>query len=299
MTNNPRQQPYDNLLKRLLENQASSIIPLLLPEGDVTIVEELNIEVLLPPRRTDRVYKAPYKGEMHIFHIEFESSANTKMDKRLLVYHALLLEKHELPIISVIIYPFEVAPVIPPLRESDADGDILNFRYRTLPLWQMDAHRYVERRAIPMYGLLPVMEGISSDLLLNAISEMIEYYGDDEAHLRDELLCFKVLLERAGRLEDEEMQRVERRIRMFDPLLEQDPWVQGLRAQGVAQGELKQAREMMVRFVQRCFPSLTHIAQTKAAEIGQVELLNALSEQLWLAPDESAAREALDGRAAS
>lgn len=86
---------------------------------------------------------------------------------------------------------------------------------------------------------------------------------------------------------------------MLDPLLEQDPWIQGLKAQERRAGELKQAREAVVRAVQRRFPSLANIAQTKAAQIDQVELLNALSEQLWLAADENAARNALEERIAS
>lgn len=172
MATDTRQQPYDNLLKRLLEHQPLAIIPFLLPDGDITIVEELNIEVLLPPRRTDRVYKALYRREVHILHVEVETSTNHNMDKRLLVYHALLLEKYNLPIISIIIYPFKTVPVAPPLKESDADGEILSFRYQTLSLWHMDARVYIERRATPIYGLLPVMEGTNSDLLLNAIDEM-------------------------------------------------------------------------------------------------------------------------------
>ena len=47
----------------------------------------------------------------------------------------------------------------------------------------------------------------------------------NEAHLRDELLCFRVLLVRAQRLPEAEMLRVERRIRMSDLLLEDDPWI--------------------------------------------------------------------------
>jgi hypothetical protein len=86
---------------------------------------------------------------------------------------------------------------------------------------------------------------------------------------------------------------------MLDPLLEQDPWIQELGARREAQGELRQAREAVVRFVQRRFPSLANIAQTKAAGIDQVDLLNALSEQLWLAADENAARNALEERIAS
>jgi predicted transposase YdaD len=110
MAKDHQKQSYDNLLKRLVENQPAAILPWLFPDLGIEIVEELNVEVLLPPRRTDRVYRArlrKYGGKMVILHVEFESTANTKMAKRLLIYHALLLEKHNLPVLSLIVYPFE------------------------------------------------------------------------------------------------------------------------------------------------------------------------------------------------
>lgn len=78
----------------------------------------------------------------------------------------------------------------------------------------------------PLYGLLPAMDCTSEELLLEALEDMLQYYRGDEDHLRDELLCFQTLPQRARRLPDAELQNVLRRVRMFDPLLETDPWVQ-------------------------------------------------------------------------
>jgi hypothetical protein len=127
---------------------------------------------------------------------------------------------------------------------------------------------------------------------------MIEYYAEDESRLRDELLCFKVLLERAKRLPEDEMQRVLRRIHMFDPLLEEDPWVKEKVAEGELKGELKGARTLLVDFIESRFPSLAEIAQTKATQIEQLEVIHSLSKQLWVAPDEQAARALLEAQTA-
>jgi hypothetical protein len=300
MTPDKPHQPYDNLLKRLVENQPKQIIPLLFPGLVGEVLEELNVEVLLPPRRMDRVYKTRPEASAaeEILHLEFEVTANGKMDVRLLIYHALLLEKHELPITSWIVYPFETSVVTPPLKEYRGTREILSFEYETLPLWKLDARVYVEQHAVPLYGLLPTMQGINDELLLQAIDEMVEYYRDLEAHLRDELLCFRVLLGRAQRLPEDEMMRVERRIRMFDPLLEDDPWVKEKvaesEARGIAKGKAEEARETLVRFVQRRFPSLADTVRAKAASLHQIETLNALMEQLWFASDEYAARALLE-----
>ena len=110
MANDAQKQPYDNLLKQFVEKQPDVILPLLFPDLVREVVGEVNIEILLPPRRVDRVYKMlPVDGEEEeILHVEYEVSPNDKMDKRLLVYHSVLYEKHELPITSVIVYPFEL-----------------------------------------------------------------------------------------------------------------------------------------------------------------------------------------------
>jgi hypothetical protein len=56
-----QKQVYDNVLKRLVEKQADSVIPLLLGPLATEVVEELNIEMLIPPRRSDRAYMSFYQ----------------------------------------------------------------------------------------------------------------------------------------------------------------------------------------------------------------------------------------------
>ena len=306
-----RTQSYDNLLKRLVEHQAKALLPIFFQHLPIVRLEELTIELLIPPRRGDRVYKAYLRradGSLKtvILQVEFEADDNQKMDKRLHVYHAVLHEKYELPVYSLLVYPFEVTGVSSPLIEDD-DGTVIDiFHYRTLPLFNESALNYVEQGVVPMYGLLPVMKDTSDELLLKAIDAMVEYYGDNESLLRDELLCFRVLFERAHQLSAEEEARVERRLHMFDPLLENSPWVQaklaeslekglakGL-AKGEARGEFHHAQEMVIRFVQRRFPSLGEVARTCVQQATQTRALNALMEQLWFAPDEFAARALLE-----
>ncbi len=294
---NAKNQSYDNLLKRMLEHQYQAIIPLLLRDSTIEAIEELTVEMLIPPRRGDRVYKVFYKGEWHILHCEFESSSNGKMDKRLLVYHALLWEKYELPIISIIVYPFQVTTVSSPLKEHDADGEILSFRYRTVLLWKEDARHYINTQAVPFYGFLPAMDEITDDLLLHAIDDMVNYYGDNQELLRDELLCFRVLLERAQRLPADEILRVERRIHMFDPLLEESPWVKGKmaesKAKGIVKGELQSTKRIILKIIQNRFPALSAAAEKRVEGMKQLKALDTLVDQLMQASNESEARVAL------
>jgi hypothetical protein len=70
LTKDTKNQVYDNILKRLFDKHATAIIPRLLAEDDIQVleeirlveseeeaVEELNVEVLIPPRRNDRVFR--------------------------------------------------------------------------------------------------------------------------------------------------------------------------------------------------------------------------------------------------
>lgn len=294
MANDAQKQVYDNILKRLVQHQASAIIPLLLGENDCQVLGEENIEVLIPPRRSDRIYTLAYHDQRVVIDIEYESAASNVMDVRLLIYHAVLLEKYHCPVISMIVYPFEVSMATSPLREVLGDEEILSFHYRTVPLFKLDARTFVQQGAVQIYGMLPTMEGVSDELLLQALDEMVQFYEKDETLLREELLCFRILLTRAKRLPDAAMLRVERRIRMFDSLLENDPWVQEKVAEGRVEEKLSSRREILVNFIQTRFPALAETAKAKTAQLSQLETLNALMTQLWLAPDEQAARALLE-----
>ena len=306
-----QKQVYDNVLKRLVEKQAASVIPLLLGPLVTEVIEELNIEVLIPPRRTDRAYKTRSENGLEVLDLEFETAANGKIDKRLLIYHAILLEKYDLPVTSLLIYPFEEPVVAPPLVETNGSKEILRFYYQTLYLPNLDARLFVEQGAVPVYGLLPAMSQVSDELLLQSIEEMIEYYQDNDDFLRDELMCFAVLLRRAQPLPKVQFERVLRRIHMFDQLLEEDPWVKekvaegeakgearGI-AKGEARGEAKGRAKELVRLVQGRHPTLLHLAKARARKGEPLDVLDALIEQLWAAPNEQAARRLLETYPAS
>src|SRR5947209_6442125 len=153
MAHESQKQPYDNVLKMIFEGQQAAMLPHLLGE-DVVFLEELNIEVLNPPLRVDRAYKVLCRGKEHILHFEYETGANSRMDIRMLVYHAYFLHKYGLPVISVIIYPFETSMVESPLKEISGSEELLTFRFRVLALWKLEATEYINRQIISMYALL-------------------------------------------------------------------------------------------------------------------------------------------------
>jgi hypothetical protein len=229
------------------------------------------------------------------------------ISRRLLIYHSLLIEKYntedgeEIIVITLVVYPFDIPGGEPVLIEKYGDEKILYFCYRELSLRAIDAPTFVQARSIPLYGWLPAMGGVSLELLMNAIEDMIKYYHGDDDSLRDELLCFLALLNRAKPLPDDEMKQVLRRISMHDPLLEEDPWVLEFaarrevqaEARGEAKGEIKNMRESIELFVQMRFPNLIDLARERVQRAENLILLQRIQASLYVAPDEDNARSVL------
>jgi hypothetical protein len=76
----------------------------------------------------------------------------------------------------------------------------------------------------------------------------------------------------------------------------EDSWVyQGVIAKGVVQGGLQQLRQMLVRRVQKSFPTLVHLAKEKAALLQDVEILNNVIDAIIDAETLEEARDILEG----
>jgi hypothetical protein len=283
-----QQQPYDNLLKSLLDGQEEHLIHHFLAEA--VYLETLNIEVMRTLLRVDRVYKVLYKRKEHILHLEFETGADGNMASRLLDYHAYLYYKYGLPVISIIVYPFRTTIATSPLEEMSDEEQILIFRFRVFPLWVLSAEKYVQEHEVAMYALLPAMEGANVQLLGKAIDDMIKYYQDDEIKLARELRWMGIVLRRADIVPLEEKREIEERISMYDDLMEKDPKMRSIRAESEVKGEAKALRKVIVAVVKRRFPSLIELAQQRVKSLATPAELDALFEQIESASDESAAR---------
>jgi len=283
-----KQQQYDNAIKSLLEDREAQMLSHFLP-GSV-YQETLTIEVMRTPLRVDRVYKALYRGKEHIVHIEFETGADSRMASRLLDYHTYFLHKYQLSVISILIYPFSTTIATSPFEEIGSDGKpILTFHFIVLPLWKEKAQEYLEKHAIEMYSFLPTMEGANLPLLSEAIGEMVEWYRNDQPRLARELRWMGIMLRRANIVPLEDKQILERRLSMYDDLMEKDPKMRKIRAESEAKG----FRIAIVTLVKGRFPSLTELAQQRVKQVTMPDDLRALLEKIISASDEATARRIL------
>jgi hypothetical protein len=281
-------QVYDTSMKELVDKQVKDILPVLLPGA--TYESTLNVEIVRPMMRTDKVYIVYYCGRKHILHIEFESSGNPRMGARMLAYNAILHLEYNLPVISILIYLFKTKMVVTPLRIEGADGIITTFRFRIVPLFLLRAERYVREHITCMYPLLPTMKGATHKLVEVAMKELKEVYKGGDDTLGDFFAYMVILLERVKTIAPLEKQKMKEALNMYNNLWDQSPIIQRMKAAseavGEAKGEIKGLRKALINVVRIRFPRLTELARERAEQITDAEKLNTMIEQILTAPDE-------------
>jgi hypothetical protein len=280
--NESQQQPYDRALKSLMEDHAAEMVPELVP-GARFIVEQNN-ELTRLNLRADIVYLIEYKGELRILNMELQTDAEKNMAFRMLVYHLELYDKYQLPVISVVLYPFETSIPEPVFQTEASSKTRIRFDHDVLCLWTIEAEPFLQRRIVSMYTLLPAMKGITASMLLQVIDEMAQSYTGE--HLSRHLRRFRTILRRSKTLSAQDKQIVENRMRSYDSLLESDPEIQQMKAQV--------GQEYVMLVVKTRFPALIEIAQRQVAQLNKNDDLNRLMKQIILAPDEKIARWVLD-----
>jgi len=285
-------QRYDTTFKEWIEWQVSDILPVLLPGA--TYQQTLTIELIKPTLRADKVFKMLYNGEDRIFNPEFETGSDNKMASRLHVYNAILYYDYQIPVISMIIYPFRTTVAQPPLLVPKGDGGIIHFDYHILELYRQDAEQYVRNHIRCMYPMLPTMQGTDHLMVRRVMGELREIYQDDVVPLAQQFIWINLLLERTTTISRSEKGEIFKELKMYEALWDQSPRVQQIRAESEAEGrrkgEVQTLRRMLVRDVKVKFPALADLAQEEAERINDPAALDLLYQQVFAADDEKLVR---------
>ncbi len=296
-------QPYDTTLKTWIKENPQEILPILLPGA--IFQEAIDIERIKPTMRTDRVFKALYRGALHILNIELETGSDGNMPARLYAYNALLYLEYGLPVISIIIYPFRTTMAKSPLIIKSGDETLTTFYFKTLPLFTLEAEHYVREHHTCMYPLLPTMHGANADLIAQAMEELASLYREDEVSLAQQFVWMELLLERTDTISALEKVKIQEQIKMYDPLWDEHPKVKKMRAEAEAQSEIR-ARQAELSALQRAivnlvkarFPDLTEQAKKRVEQLDSPDTLNFLLVEIGSAADETVARHILHPSAA-
>ncbi len=172
--------------------------------------------LIFPPSAWTKSSRILYDGQEQILHIEFETGYDDQLKSRLLVYNANFYRDYDLPVITIVIYPFKVTMAVPPLHVPN----ILTFHFQTLPLFEQNAEDIVRQHITCMYPLVPTMQNVDDDLIAQIIRELEELYQVDKAKLSDAIVWMRLLLGRTDTISSPEKEQVEKRLSMYDQLWE-------------------------------------------------------------------------------
>lgn len=133
-----------------------------------------------------------------------------------------------------------------PLREASRQEEILTFYFKVLPLWKLDAEQYVHDGALSIYALLPTMQGVTDELLMQAMKELTEYYKENEIMVARQFVWMGIMLRRSDTISPQDKARMQKELRMYDKLWDEDPEIQRIKAEAKAEGEEKGKAEARV-----------------------------------------------------
>ncbi len=286
-------QQYDTTFKDWIRKAAPDVLPLFLPGA--VYEDTLDIEIIKPAMRADKVFKIrfPEQDREYIANVEFESGTDPYITSRLLVYNAVLYHDHHLPVISMIVYPFQTTMADSPLVVSDGKKNIITFDFQRLALFRENAEHYVREHIVSMYPLLPTMQGADHVLLKRAMDELADLYRGEEGTLAEQFVWMELLLERTGTISVREKKEIQKELKMYNSLWENHPKVKELRAEmaeSAAKGEIKAAQRMLVGVTTARFPALAELVQQEAAKMTNVGAIELLVQKVATAASEDIAR---------
>ena len=236
------------------------------------------------------------------------------MAVRLLVYNAILYHDHDLPVISIIVYPFRTKIAESPLQVRTKRGEILTFHFQVLPLFALEAEQFVLNHIACMYPLLPTMQGTDYPLIQQVLDELTELYKEDEITLSQQIIWMSIFLERTDTIAKREKYKIQEKLNMYDQLWEENSKIKKIRAEskaegiaegiaegearGEARGEVKALQEVLVTTVELRFPALAELAEKQVKQVDKTDQLTLLFRQITTASDENIVRHVLNSLAA-
>jgi hypothetical protein len=103
-------------------------------DGKVSVVDA---DVSSVTAAADKVIRVD-AAQPYLAHLEFQSSGDPNLDRRMLLYNTLLRARHGLPVWSVVVLlrPEARSGATGRFRDLVADDLSIDFRYRVLPVWE-------------------------------------------------------------------------------------------------------------------------------------------------------------------
>ncbi len=144
------------------------------------------------------------------------------------------------------------------------------------------------------------------------------FYEGDEIALSQQLIWMEIFLERTDTVPQQEKNKIQEKLNMYDQLWEENSKIKRIRAESRAEGEAKGLAEgeakglaegeakgkvealqaALVTTVELRFPALSELAARQVKQINKPDMLTLLFRQITIASDEEIVRQVLNLSAA-
>ncbi|MDB5312667.1 MAG: hypothetical protein JWO38_6869 [Gemmataceae bacterium] len=277
-------QPYDATAKELLETDPAgwaAFLGVTRPTHRVRVVDSDLATITAATDRVLRIEDVP----PWLLHVEFQSAWDGWLPRRLLMYNALLGEKHRLPVASVVVLLAPRAeaaaltgryPVAPPF------GPAWEFGYTVVRVWELPAERMLggPLAVVPLAPVAAVTPAEVPDIIARA-GQRIRREADADTGDRLMTAIGFLLQLRYGDMTAEELIRKVPDVRDFGPFRTflEEGRAEG-RALGQAEGRAEGVRQSILALGRKKFGVPTPEQEAVVNALADLAQLESLREKL-------------------
>ena len=254
-------------MKLLAKQEPQALVSWLLPGAQFlgTIDKELQGRTV----QADLLFRVLWRGVEIILHIEIQRKDDDNMAHRVWEYNVMTRCIEPYPVYSVVVYLTQREGIVEPSYiQEDVPGETVHiFFFRNLKLWEVSPedlkHEDVE-------GLLPLLPLLKDGNNRETVEKMI---AELKARNRTDLLPLGWVFAGLVLEKSEDKEWLRERFNAMRDILEESPVYHWIEEAGIEKG-LQQFRQMLVRRVQKRFPVLAPLAEERAAQMKDFEVLN-------------------------
>ncbi|OPX22523.1 MAG: hypothetical protein B1H02_06050 [Candidatus Latescibacteria bacterium 4484_107] len=138
-------------------------------------VTELDKELPSLMREVDFVALIEADGERFVLVVEFQTAWENDMPQRALGYSWRAYERYGLPVYPVVVVFRKSGALRDRLDLQALELEVLKFRFRVVPVWELDGAEIVAQKWVGLYPLLPLMkwEGKSDEVVLRESQDLV------------------------------------------------------------------------------------------------------------------------------
>lgn len=163
--------------------------------AEVLEVAELDKELPALMREVDFVAKVEVEGEHFVLLVEFQTAWESDVPQRTLGYSWRAYERYELPVYPVVVVFRESGALRDRLDLRVLELEVLRFRFRVIPVWELDGAQVVVQQWMGLYPLLPLMrwEGKEAEEVLRESQELVLSQIAERERRADAYVALRVL----------------------------------------------------------------------------------------------------------